>query len=73
MVCDIQGDQEGSSSLSVSHILREDFLKMFIFERVQAGEVQREGDRGFEVGSALTGDSGEPHVGLELMNHKIMT
>ena len=43
---------------------------LFIFERVQMGEGQSEGDRGSEAGSALTAVS--PYVGLdaglELMN-----
>ena len=34
------------------------------------GQREREGDRGSEVRSAL---SREPHVGLKLINHEIMT
>ena len=43
---------------------------LFIFERVQAGEGQGEGDRGSEAGSVL---KAEPDVQLELTNLKIMT
>ena len=44
--------------------------RVFIFERAQAGERQREGARGSKMGSA---DSTEPGAELELTNHKIIT
>ena len=44
---------------------------LFIFERVQVEEGQREGYRGSEVGSVLTAMS--PMLGLELTNREIMT
>ena len=57
------------------------FFKMFLFnferereretERKQ-GRAGREGDTESEAGSRLCADSSEPHVGLELVNHKIM-
>ena len=42
---------------------------MFIFERAQVGEGQREGQR---IWSQLCADSSESDVGLKLMNHEIM-
>ena len=44
---------------------------MFIFEREQAGEGQREG--GQRIRSGFCADSGEPYVGLELTNREIKT
>ena len=54
---------------------------MFIFEResererdrVCWGGAEREGDTESEAGYRLQADSTEPHVGLELMSHEIMT
>ena len=50
---------------------------MFIFERERQstswGAAEREGDTESETGSRLWAVSTEPSVGLELMNHKIMT
>ena len=43
---------------------------MFIFESESTGEVQR-GRQMIQIG--LCADSGEPSVGLELLNHEIMT
>ena len=40
-------------------------------KKMWAGEGQRE--RGQRIQSRLPADSTEPHVGLELMNHEIMT
>ena len=42
---------------------------IFIFEGDR--KTERKGDRGSEVGSVLTAE--KPSVGLELMNHKIVT
>ena len=43
-------------------------------DRVQAGEGQREREtQESEAGSRLRAVSTEPDVGLELMNHEIMT
>ena len=39
---------------------------MFIFERVQTGEGQREGDTESEAGSRLSAIGTEPDVGLKL-------
>ena len=52
---------------------------MFIFERerdreqAREGQREREGDTESETGSRLCDVSAEPDVGLELMNHEIMT
>ena len=48
---------------------------LFVFERVQAGEGRREGDRESTPpsNSGLCVDSSEPDVGLELTNLEIMT
>ena len=40
---------------------------------MSGGGAEREGDTESEVGSRLRAVSTEPDVGLELMNHKIMT
>ena len=45
---------------------------LFIFEKAQAGEQQREGDRGYEMGSGLAVSS-KPDMGLELTNHETVT
>ena len=47
------------------------YVYLFLREGARAGEVQREG--GQKVQSGLCADSREPDVGLELMNHEIMT
>ena len=55
------------------------FMFLFIFERerkrdqARAGKGQRQGDTEFEAGSRLWADSRKPNVGLEPMNHEIMT
>ena len=50
---------------------------MFIFERdkeqEQERDREREGDTECEPGSRPSAVSTEPNVGLELMNHEIMT
>ena len=48
---------------------------MFSFLRESASGVgaEREGDTKSEAGSRLRAGSTEPDVGLELVNHKIMT
>ena len=42
-------------------------------EREQKRSREREGDTESEVGSRLQAVSTEPNVGLEFMNHEIMT
>ena len=52
------------------------FFLMFIYEREQSesrGGAEREGDTESEAGSRLWAVSTEPDVGLEPMNHEIMT
>ena len=53
------------------------FFLMFIFEReresVSRGGAEREGDTESEAGSSLWAVRTEPNVGLELMNHEVMT
>ena len=48
---------------------------MFIFEResVSGGRAEREGDTESEAGTRLQAIIPEPNVGLELMNHEVMT
>ena len=46
---------------------------MFLRDRAQAGEVQREEDTESEAGSRLWAVSTKLDVGLELMNREIMT
>ena len=48
-------------------------LHLFIFERAQVGEEQRENETESEAGSRLWTVSTEPLVGLELTNREIMT
>ena len=40
---------------------------------MSVGEAEREGDTEFKAGSRLWAVSTEPNVGLEFMNHEIMT
>ena len=42
-------------------------------DSVNGEGTEREGDTEFEAGSRLQAVSTEPDVGLELMNHEIMT
>ena len=46
---------------------------LFLRDRVQVGEEQREGDTESEAGSRLWAVSTEPDTGLEPTNHEIMT